>query len=128
MASVAEGMRPEDYSALFVLNSRRPFTATVETAEQMMAGIGAASHINVDRIVVNSHLVDETTPAVIEEGITLAEALAQKTGARIAFVAVQRTMLERFDADKCGYTVMVLDRLMLKPWEPTNWIGKYRVQ
>jgi hypothetical protein len=127
MASIAEGMRPEDYSSFFVLNSRRPFTATVDAAERMMTGISAAAGINVDRIVVNSHLVEETTPSVIEEGIELGEALAKKTGARIAFVAVQRAMLGRFDATKCGYPVMVLDRLMLKPWEPSNWIGKHRI-
>ncbi len=127
MASIAEGMRGEDYSSLFVLNSRRPFTATVAGAEQMMAGIGAAARIRMDRIVVNSHLVDETTPAVIDEGIALAEALAKRTGASIAFVAVQRVLLDRFDAAECRYPVMVLDRLMLKPWEPTNWIGKYRI-
>ena len=127
MASIAEGMRPDDYSSLFVLNSRRPFTATVAAAEQMMAGISAAARINVDRIVVNSHLVDETTPAVIDEGIALGEELAQKTGARIAFVAVQREMLDRFDAAGCRYPVMVLDRLMLKPWEPSNWLGRYRI-
>jgi hypothetical protein len=128
MASIAEGMRPEDYSGLFVLNSRRPFTATVDAAQRMMNDISAAARINVDRIVVNSHLVDETTPAVISEGIALAETLARKTGARIAFVAVQRDLLNRFDADKCGYPVMVLDRLMLKPWEPSNWLGKYRIE
>jgi hypothetical protein len=128
MASLAEAMRPEDYSGLFVLNSRRPFTATVDAAQRMMAGISEAARINVDRIVVNSHLVDETTPDVIHEGIALGEALAQRTGARIAFVAVQRDLLDRFDADKCGYPVMVIDRLMLKPWEPSNWLGKYGVQ
>jgi len=127
MASLAGAMRPEDYSGLFVLNSRRPFTATVAAAQEMMAGIADAAKIKVDRIVVNSHLIDETTPAVIEEGIALAEALAQKTGARIAFVAVQRDLLDRFDAAACGYPVMVLDRLMLKPWEPSNWLGKYRI-
>jgi hypothetical protein len=94
----------------------------------MMAGISAAARINVDRIVVNSHLVDETTPAVIDEGIALGKALAQKTGAKIAFVAVQRALLNRFDAAGCEYPVMVLDRLMLKPWEQSNWLGKYRIQ
>ena len=128
MASMAGAMRPEDYSGLFVLNSRRPFTATVAAAQEMMAGISDAARINVDRIVVNSHLIDETTPAVIDEGIALGEALAKATGARIAFVAVQRTLLERFDAGKCGYPVMVLDRLMLKPWEPSNWLGKFRIE
>jgi len=128
MASLAEAMRPEEYSGLFVLNSRRPFTATVDAARQMMDGISAAARINLDRIVVNSHLIDETTPAVIEEGIALGEDLSRATGAAIAFVAVQRDMLARFDADRCRHPVMVLDRLMLKPWEPSNWLGKYRIE
>lgn len=128
MASIAEAMRPEDYSGLFILNSRRPFTATVNAAKRMMDGISAAARISVDHIVVNSHLIDETTPAVIDEGIALGEEVARATGAAIAFVAVQRDMLERFDAAACRYPVMVLDRLMLKPWEPSNWIGKYKIQ
>jgi len=127
MASLAGAMQPEDYSGFFVLNSRRPFTATVAAAQQMMDSIGAAARIKVDRIVVNSHLVDETTPAVIEEGIALGRELAEATGARIAFVAVDRAMLERYAAGECGYPVMVIDRLMLKPWEPSNWLGKYRI-
>ena len=127
MASLAGAMKPDDYSGLFVLNSRRPFTAAVAAAQEMMAGIADAAGIRVDRIVVNSHLIDETTPAVIDEGIALAEELAQTTGASIAFVAVQRDLLDRFDAAGCKYPVMVLDRLMLKPWEPSNWIGKYRI-
>ena len=128
MASLAEGMRPEDYSGILVLNSRRPFTATVEAAKRMMDDISSAARIRVDRIVVNSHLIEETTAAVIEEGIALAEGIAGATGARIAFVAVQRVMLDRFDAGRCRYPVMVLDRLMLKPWEPSNWLGKYQIQ
>jgi len=127
MASLAGAMKPEEYSGFFVLNSRRPFTATVAAAQKMMSGIADASGIRVDRIVVNSHLVDETTPAVIDEGIALGEELAQATGASIAFVAVQNTLLRSFDAAGCKYPVMVLDRLMLKPWEPSNWLGRYRI-
>ncbi len=136
MASIAEGMRPEDYSGLFVLNARRPFTATVEAAKRMLDGISSAARIGVDRIVVNSHLIDETTPAIIEEGIALGEKLSRATGAAIAFVTVQRELLGRFDAAGCRYPVMVLERLMLKPWEPahdtdgansSNWLGKYRI-
>ncbi len=92
-----------------------------------MDGISSAAGIAVDRIVVNSHLIDETTPAVIEEGISLGEEVSRATGASIAFVAVQREMLGRFDAAGCPHPVMVLDRLMLKPWEPSNWLGKYRI-
>jgi len=127
MASLAGAMQPESYSGLFVLNSRRPFTSTVEEAEEMMAAISSAARIHVDQIVINSHLIEETTPAVLDEGIALGEALTQVTGAGIAFVAVARGLLDRFSPTECKYPVMVLDRLMLKPWEPSNWLGKYRL-
>jgi hypothetical protein len=127
MASLADGMDWNDYSGFIVLNSRRPRTNTVAGARQMIAGIEAASHARVTDVVVNSHLIDETAGPVIEEGIGLAEDVAQATGKRVAFVVVERRVLATFDAGSCPYPVMVLDRLMLKPWEQSNWLGKFRV-
>ena len=76
MASIAEGMRPEDLFG--------PFRAELAAAVHG-SGFGGAGDDGRDRergedqggpIVVNSHLIDETTPDVINEGIELAEALA----------------------------------------------------
>lgn len=127
MASLARHIRRPDLTGFLVLNSRRPFTATVEAARKMMDEISLASGVAITDIVVNSHLIEETTPEVIEEGIALAERLTETAAVRVAFVAVERPQLDRFDAAACRYPVMVLDRLMLKPWEPSNWLGKYRV-
>jgi hypothetical protein len=93
----------------------------------MMADIALSARTPITDLVVNSHLIEETSAAVIDEGIALAEAVSRETGARVAFVAVERRLLDRFDAGACPYPVMVLDRLMLKPWEPSNWLGRYRV-
>jgi hypothetical protein len=127
MASLSRHIRGNDLAAFLVLNSRRPFTATVESARKMMEDIGRAAGVAVTDIVVNSHLIGETTTGVIEEGIALGEELGRVTGTRVAFVAVERRLLDRFDGQACRYPVMVLDRLMLKPWEQSNWLGKYRV-
>lgn len=127
MASLTEGMDWDDYSGFIVLNSRRPKTNTVEGARQMIEEIEASSHAPVTDIVVNSHLIEETAGPVIEEGIKLAEDVAEATGRRVAFVVVERRLLATFDAGSCRYPVMVLDRLMLKPWEQSNWLGKYRI-
>jgi hypothetical protein len=127
MASLARHIRQPDLTGFLVLNSRRPFTATVESARKMLDEIGLASGVAITDIVVNSHLIEETTADVIEEGIALAEQLSQAAGTRVAFVTVERRLLDRFDAAACRYPVMVLDRLMLKPWEQSNWLGKYRV-
>lgn len=127
MASLARHIRQPDLTGFLVLNSRRPFTASVDSARRMMDEISLASGVPITDIVVNSHLIEETTADVIEEGIALAERLGDVAGARVAFVTVERRLLDRFDAAACRYPVMVLDRLMLKPWEQSNWLGKYRV-
>jgi len=93
----------------------------------MIEEIEASSHAPVTDIVVNSHLIEETAGPVIEEGIKLAEDVAEATGRRVAFVVVERRLLATFDAGSSRYPVMVLDRLMLKPWEQSNWLGKYRI-
>ena len=126
MASLSGGLREDDYDAMLVLNSRRPFTSTAEAVVRVMAGIEAASGMRIGKLVVNSHLIDQTEAGVIEEGIELAEDVSGTTGAAVAFVAVERGMLAGFDAGGCGYPVMVLDRMMLKPWENTQVLGSDR--
>jgi hypothetical protein len=127
LASLAGSFSRSEVDTLLVLNSRRPFTATVADVLSLMEDIGRAASLSVSGVVVNSHLIDETTPAVIAEGIEMAEEVAARTGVRIAFVAVEHRMLGRFDAAACRYPVMLMDRLMLKPWERSNWLGRQRI-
>jgi len=127
MLSLAGGLARADYTGFLVLNSRRPRTGDAEGAAAMMRSIETASGVRIRGIVVNSHLIDETSAGVIEEGIRLAEEVGASTGSRVAFVVVERRMLDVFRAEACRYPVMVLDRFMLKPWEPSNWLGKQRI-
>ncbi len=126
MASLSGGWDDRDYDGLLVVNSRRPFTGTAAAVVRVMTDIEAASGMRIGRLVANSHLIDQTDASVIEEGIRLAEEVAGDTGVSIAFVAVERRMLSGFDAEGCGYPVMVLDRMMLKPWEDSDSLGSDR--
>jgi hypothetical protein len=124
VASMSHLLKREDYTAHLVLNSRRPFTATVAGAQKMMKDIGDTAGLAVTSVVANSHLVDETTPEVVGEGIALADQLAAATGIGVAFASVMRGMLDRFDAGKCGHPVMVMDRFMLPPWRMSERLGR----
>ncbi|UCG42249.1 MAG: cobalamin biosynthesis protein CbiA [candidate division WOR-3 bacterium] len=126
MASLSGGWEDGDYDGLLVVNSRRPFTGTADAVVKVIADIEAASGMRIGKLVVNSHLIDQTDRAVIEEGIRLAEEATGSSAATIAFVAVERRTLEDFDAEGCGYPVMVLDRMMLKPWENVGSPGSDR--
>lgn len=128
MQAVAHRVPREHFAGFLVLNSRRPFTRDVAGVRKLMAEVAAAAGLPVTDIIVNSHLIEETTAQVIEEGIRLAEAVAAETGVRVALVTVERQFLGDFDVAACRYPVLVLDRRMLKPWEPrSNWLGRYRV-
>lgn len=124
MASFAGLVRPEELDGLFVFNSRRPRTLTAADAARMMAEISSAAQVRLTGIVINSHLVGETTPEVIGEGIALGEELSAIARTPVAFVTVERRLIDRFDSARCPHPVMVLERLMLKPWEPSNWLGR----
>jgi len=127
MRSLSGALKPSDYTGFIVLNSRRPRTGTVDGARQMVDEIENTSGIAVTDIIANSHLIEETDASVIDEGIRLAEEVGRASSRRVALVTVERRMLSRFDAKACRYPVLVLDRLLLKPWEPSNWLGKHRI-
>ncbi len=124
MASLVPQVSPDSIDGMFVLNSRRPRTRDLDGTLRMMEEISRACGVRLGSLVVNSHLVDETTPEVVLEGVALAEQVAARTGARIALVAMARGLFDSLDV---RYPVMALDRMMLKPWELSNWLGKFRI-
>ncbi|MFO7676036.1 MAG: cobalamin biosynthesis protein CbiA [bacterium] len=117
MASIADALVPGECDGMFVLNSRRPFTSTVAGAVRMMRDIERVSGLTMNRVVVNSHLIDETDAGVVGEGVTLAREVCAETGASVAFVAVERELAGRLDRAAAGYPLLLIDRRLLKPWE-----------
>lgn len=117
LASFADVLVPGEYDLFFVLNSRRPFTGTAEEVVQLINEIEIAAGIGVTSLVVNSHLIDETNADIIDEGITLAQEVVRKIGKSIGFVALERRLTKEFDFSRCPYPVLLIDRVLLKPWE-----------
>lgn len=128
LASLLDRSAQERLDAFFVFNSRRPRTRNAELAARMMQDIAAAAGISFTGIVVNSHLIGETTEAVIAEGIGMAEELVTRTGVPIVFVALEAPVLNTLDLAQCKYPLLIMERLMLKPWEPSNWLGRHRIE
>ncbi len=123
LAALQRTIPERDFNCFFILNSRRPFSGTISEVKRMVEAVERASGINVTHLVVNSHLIEETSEAVIEEGVRLAEAVQKEMGKQIGFVAVERRMLMHFDISLLSYPVLVLDRQLLKPWEQKEQLG-----
>jgi hypothetical protein len=85
---------PAETDVLFVVNGNRPFAETPDAIVLMLRNIEQVSKLRVTGLVANTHLMEETTPEILEAGLTLADDVARATGLPIRFWA----LLERLAA------------------------------
>jgi hypothetical protein len=110
--SLADG----EYQLWQVINAKRPFTDTVAGCLAMRRAIETASRFSVTGWLVNSHLIDETTPASVLDGWRLAKQVSQETGLPIRLVAVMDELADAPELSVIDAPVLRLTRLMTPPW------------
>jgi hypothetical protein len=116
LSSLREPLGDGSYSLLQVINSRRPFTSTLEGCLKMHDQIEAASRLKVTGLAVNSHLLDDTTPEVVLEGYELARRVSRRAGVPIEFVAAMGKMAGDPALSEIEAPLLRLERNMLPPW------------
>lgn len=75
------------YDMFLVVNKNRPFTDTAEHTVEMIRAIETASGLKFTGIVSNTNLLDETTPDIVRGGEEMCEAVSERTGIPLVFVA-----------------------------------------
>jgi len=88
---------PGRAEALFVVNVRRPFAGNRDEILSMMREIEAAARLPVRGLVANTHLMEETTPEVVLEGVRMALELERATGVPLRFCAVLDRLVAALD-------------------------------
>jgi RecA/RadA recombinase len=114
--SLADG----DYQLWQVVNAKRPFTDTVAGCLAMRRAIEGASRFGVTGIVVNSHLIDETSATAVLDGWELASAVSIHSGLPIRLVAVMAALAGAPELDVIDAPILRLQRHMLPPWLGTG--------
>lgn len=110
--SVAEG----GYELWQVINARRPFTDTVAGCRRMRRELETASRFQVTGLLVNSHLIDDTSPADVLAGWHLARELSRVDGLPIRAVAVMDALADAPELCEIDAPILRLTRHMLPPW------------
>lgn len=116
LAAFRSDITDGEYELLQVINARRPFTDSIAGCLRMRDAIEAASRWTVSGFIVNTHLIDETTPAVVMEGWALARALRSETGLPIHAVGVMADVAALMDVRAIDAPVVRLRRFMRPPW------------
>jgi hypothetical protein len=116
LSTLVDPLGDSPYALWQVINSRRPFTDTVEGCLKMKAGIEQTSRLQITGLVVNSHLMHETTPEVILEGYQLARQVSEQSGTPIMFVTAMDDFADAPELGEVEAPILRLKRYMLPPW------------
>ncbi len=116
LGSLNNFINPQDYLGLFVINERRPFSATVEEVSKNIQALSVLGRIKIHYIVNNTNLSSETTPDIIRNGELLAEELALNTGIPILCTVVPDSMTGN-DEITTVFSKLILKRHLKNIWE-----------
>lgn len=101
---------------VLVLNARRPFTDTVDGAVRIVREIESASRLRVTGLVSNTHLMENTTPELVQEGLDLAEKVGEALEIPLRFVALMEEVADAMANSSLPAPVLRMQRRMLPPW------------
>ncbi len=71
-----------------VVNTRRPFSQTAEEIVNIARALEAVSGVNIDFLINNSNLGDETTPDIVKEGEEILEQASKILDKPVAYTVV----------------------------------------
>jgi energy-coupling factor transporter ATP-binding protein EcfA2 len=86
LASIKHNISHADFNLFYVLNASRPYNSDVPHTIKELQRIESISGLKVNGLISNTHMLDETTAEIIENGITIAREISTTLG--IVFIGV----------------------------------------
>ncbi len=105
------------YEMLFVVNTFRPFTSTVEEVLQMKEQLEFSSKLKITEFICNNNLMEHTNQEVVEKGIKILSECSARTGLSFDRYLVLNKYAELVPDGLSGKQRLVMDYMLRKPWE-----------
>jgi hypothetical protein len=116
LSSLYGALNSLPYSLLQVVNTKRPFTSTVDGCIAMKEKIEASSRMKVTALVGNTHLMEYTDELIIKEGVDILFEFSAKSSIPVAFVSVMHSFATEDLLKFIDVPVLKLRRRMSPPW------------
>ncbi len=117
LGSLEDAISGQKYELLLVLNANRPFTSDIKSCLSMISQIEKSSGLKMTGIISNTHLLEDTTPESVINGLTLSIEVSKQIGLPVVFVSALKEVLDKTNFENVNVPVLALDRYLLKPWE-----------
>jgi hypothetical protein len=119
---------PGGYQLWQVINRQRPFTDTVEGCLTMKEQIEGSCRLTITGLVANSHLMDETTAEIIEEGYHFTCEVGRQADLPVVMTVVSTQLCSETKMGDIAGPVLAIDRQMTPPWVDDSaslgWAGE----
>ena len=110
-----QGFAGEACNHWIVVNPYRPFNETPEATIEMAERIATRARLPVTGMIANPHMLDETTPELISEGLARVRRITR-------YPLICLTVMDRFYVPDTlatvGVPVVVIRKQLKQPWEP----------
>lgn len=110
-----DGFASEACNHWLVVNPYRPFNETPEATVEMAERIATRARLPVTGMIANPHMLDETTPEIIIDGLAR---VRQVTRYPLLCLAVMDRFYSAGRIDALGVPIMLIRKQMKQPWEP----------
>jgi len=114
LGALGGALHEGNHELLLVINARRPSTEHADATLAVMGEIEGAARLRVTGLVSNTHLMGETTPAIVREGVALCREVAARSGRPLRFACVEETLAPTLG--DLGVPLLPLRRHILPPF------------
>ena len=117
LGSVSDAVAADRTEHLVVLNFFRPYTETVAEAVEMVGAIEAAARLPVTGLISNTHLMSETTPEIVLNGLAMAEETAGRLRVPVLAAVADKATARGLAEAALPCPLLVLKRVIRPPFE-----------
>jgi hypothetical protein len=119
LASLRNNLQGRVHNLIYITNASRPFNFDVTSCTRELKRIENTSGLKITALVSNTHMLDETTPEIIQRGIEITDEISSNLGIPFLGVMVEEKIAQNLTIpDDIELFVM---RRMLNPY----WLREY---
>ena len=115
----------ENLDVLFVINPKRPLSATPEAVKELMDAVSSVSRLKVTGLINNSNLSNETSADDLIDGFHVIARVSEETGIPVKYTIGEQEILTAFlkEAENRNFDKkfigepMPIQRYMRRDWE-----------
>ncbi len=116
LGSLKPSVESRDYELLFVVNTYRPFTSSVDEILSMAKEIEGAARLRFTGVVANPNLGYETTREDILKGFEIIREASRKLGLPVKFLVVGDDFLKEIEKEDLGLSIFPIKRYLRLPF------------